>query len=121
GDLTAAEEYLTAAIEAFREVGDEWSLAFALFNLATLARSNGHIADAARHLQERLRLQLKLGDEARTAETYIGLGITWLAASDLEAAEKAFARAREVVKRLNNVQDEVDALEGLAVVDRKSD
>lgn len=116
GDLALAEEYLTAAIDAFRELGDEWTLAYALFNLSTLARRKGRDDEAAAHLEERLRLQLALGDEAGTAETYDGLGHIYLDTDDLAAADESFEAALEIARRLQDFPEEASALEGLALV-----
>src|SRR5690606_31211648 len=108
--------YLTAAMEIFREQDDQWSLAYALFNLSALAGRRGRPREASAYLEERLRLQSSLGDEAGMAETHSGLGHLRMEAGDLNAAEESFGAALDIARRLDLVLAEVSALEGLALV-----
>src|SRR5690606_4781498 len=116
GDLEVAQEYLTTAIATFEDLGDEWSVAFALFNLATLARRRGRVDEAIASLEERQGLQRRLGDEAGIAETYGWLGIIKLDAGDIKGAEECLSSALEIARRLKIYPEEANALEGLALV-----
>lgn len=81
-----------------------------------LVRGRGRPEVARARLEERLRIQSSLGDEAGMAETHGGLGHLWLEAGDLIAAEESFEATLDIARRLNLILAEVSALEGMALV-----
>ena len=62
GELAAAEGICAAKLPPFRDQGDVWPLAALLMQIATLDMEAGRAEDAAAHLREALRINLRAGE-----------------------------------------------------------
>jgi predicted ATPase len=115
-DPNGGEELLTQAADTFRELDDQWGLAFASLNLGGALLLHHRYADAIPHLEESLVHARAVKAEVFLSNALINLGWAhhWL--GDVEAAR---ARLREAVKHAavpDNRESLGRALEALAAV-----
>lgn len=100
GDLDAALEKYTAAIQILRESGDEFRLALMLGNLGTVFRDRGNFARALELQLEALAIRERIGDYTETSLRNIAL--LYREIEDAETARSYFERALAVVDRQAN-------------------
>jgi predicted ATPase len=110
------EDLLARAADTFRELDDQWGLAFASLNLGGALLLHHRYADAIPHLEESLVHARAVKADVFLSNALINLGWVhhWL--GDVEAAR---ARLREAVKHaavLDNRESLGRALEALAAV-----
>jgi tetratricopeptide (TPR) repeat protein len=110
------EDLLSQAADTFRELDDQWGLAFASLNLGGALLLHHRYADAIPHLEESIPLARAVKAEVFLSNALINLGWVhhWL--GDDEAAR---ARLREAVKHAavpDNKESLGRALEALAAV-----
>jgi predicted ATPase len=115
-DPNGGEDLLTQAADTFRELDDEWGLAFASLNLGGALLLHHRYADAIPHLEESLQHASEVKAEVFLSNALINLGWVhhWL--GDIEAAR---AWLREAVKHAavpDNRESLGRALEALAAV-----
>ncbi|HWI00690.1 MAG TPA: DUF4062 domain-containing protein [Propionibacteriaceae bacterium] len=115
-DPNGGEDLLTQAADTFRELDDEWGLAFASLNLGGALLLHHRYADAIPHLEESLQHASEVKAEVFMSNALINLGWVhhWL--GDIEAAR---AWLREAVKHAavpDNRESLGRALEALAAV-----
>ena len=115
-DPNGGEDLLAQAADTFRELDDQWGLAFASLNLGGALLQHHRYADAIPHLEESLQHAREVKAEVFLSNALINLGWVhhWL--GDLEAAR---ARLREAVKHAavpDNRESLGRALEALAAV-----
>jgi diguanylate cyclase (GGDEF)-like protein len=100
GDLDAALEKTTAAIELLRHDGDEFRLALMLGNLGTVYRDRGNFARALELQLEALAIRERIGDHLETSLRNIAL--LYREIEDEDTARSYFERALEAVDRDGN-------------------
>jgi predicted ATPase len=110
------ENLLAQAVNTFRELDDQWGLAFASLNLGDALLQHHRYADAIPHLEESLQHARAVKAEVFLSNALINLGWVhhWL--GDVEAAR---ARLREAVKHAavpDNRESLGRALEAMAAV-----
>ena len=115
-DPNGGEDLLAEAADTFRELDDQWGLAFASLSLGGALLQHHRYADAIPHLEESLQHARAVNAEVFLSNALINLGWVhhWL--GDLEAAR---ARLREAVKHAavpDNRESLGRALEALAAV-----
>ena len=115
-DPNGGEDLLARAADTFRELDDQWGLAFASLNLGGALLQHHRYADAIPHLEESLQHARAVKAEVFLSNALINLGWVhhWL--GDVEAAR---ARLREAVKHAavpDNQESLGRALEALAAV-----
>jgi tetratricopeptide (TPR) repeat protein len=115
-DPNGGENLLTRAADTFRELDDQWGVAFASLNLGGALLLHHRYADAIPHLEECIPLARAVKAEVFLSNALINLGWVhhWL--GDVEAAR---ARLREAVKHAavpDNRESLGRALEAMAAV-----
>jgi predicted ATPase len=115
-DPNGGEDLLAQAVNTFRELDDQWGLAFASLNLGGALLQHHRYADAIPHLEESLQHARAVKAEVFLSNALINLGWVhhWL--GDVEAAR---ARLREAVKHAavpDNRESLGRALEAMAAV-----
>jgi tetratricopeptide (TPR) repeat protein len=115
-DPNGGEDRLAQASDMFRELDDQWGLAFASLNLGGALLLHHRYADAIPHLEEALEHARAVNAEVFLSNALINLGWVhhWL--GNVEAAR---ARLREAVKHAtapDNRESLGRALEALAAV-----
>ena len=115
-DPNGGEDLLAQAADMFRELDDQWGLAFASLNLGGALLLHHRYVDAIPHLEEALEHARAVKAEVFLSNALINLGWVhhWL--GDVEAAR---ARLREAVKHAavpDNRESLGRALEALAAV-----
>jgi tetratricopeptide (TPR) repeat protein len=115
-DPNGGEDLLVQAADAFRELDDQWGLAFASLNLGGALLLHHRYADAIPHLEESLQHAREVKADVFQSNALINLGLVHYRLGDLEAAR---ARLREAAKHAAVPDDRASlgrALEALAAV-----
>jgi predicted ATPase len=115
-DPNGGEDLLAQAVNTFRELDDQWGLAFASLNLGGALLLHHRYADAIPHLEESLVHARAVKAEVFLSNALINLGWIYHWLGDVEAAR---ARLREAVKHAavpDNRESLGRALEALAAV-----
>jgi predicted ATPase len=115
-DPNRGEDLLASAADTFRELDDQWGLAFASLNLGGALLLHHRYADAIPHLEESLQHAREVKAEVFLSNALINLGLAHHRLGDIEAAR---ARLREAVKHAavpDNKESLGRALEALAAV-----
>jgi tetratricopeptide (TPR) repeat protein len=110
------EDLLAQAVNTFRELDDQWGLAFASLNLGDALLQHHRYADAIPHLEESLQHARATKAEVFLSNALINLGWVYHWLGDVEAAR---ARLREAVKHAavpDNRESLSRALEAMAAV-----
>ena len=97
GNLDAAEDSFTEALELYREVGFESGIAWGLRHLGTLAWKRGELEQAQERLREAVKILKKLGDRAYLCEAQRSLAELLVDAGRIDEAERFALEARETV------------------------
>jgi tetratricopeptide (TPR) repeat protein len=98
-EFDTAEREFTAALDAFRELGDRWGTIVTLTQLAWLAAYRGESERAIVMVDEALALAEELGATESTAELLSERGRCGLIAGEPEAARADYRRALDVARR----------------------
>jgi predicted ATPase len=115
-DPNGGENLLAHAADMFRELDDEWGLAFASLNLGGAQLLHHRYAEAIPHLEESLQHARTVKADVFLSNALINLGWVYHWLGDVEAAR---ARLREAVKHAampDNMETLGRALEALAAV-----
>jgi tetratricopeptide (TPR) repeat protein len=115
-DPSRGEDLLASAADTFRELDDEWGIAFASLNLGGALLLHHRYADAIPHLEESLLHAGEVKAEVFLSNALINLGLARHRLGDIEMAR---ARLREAVKHAavpDNKESLGRALEALAAV-----
>ena len=115
-DQNGGEDLLAKAADSFRELDDQWGLAFASLNLGGALLLHHQYADAIPHLEESLEHAREVKADVFQSNALINLGWVHYWLGDVEAAR---ARLREAVKHAAVPDDRESlgrALEALAAV-----
>jgi predicted ATPase len=110
------EDLLARAADTFRELDDQWGLAFASLNLGGALLLHHRYADAIPHLEECIPLAREVKAEVFLSNALINLGWVYHWLGNVEAARE---RLREAVKHAavpDNRESLGRALEALAAV-----
>jgi predicted ATPase len=115
-DPNAGEDQLGRAADTFRELDDQWGLAFASMNLGGALLLHHRYREAIPHLEESLQHARGVNAEVFLSNALINLGLAHLSLGDLESAR---ARLRESVQHAampDNRESLARALDALAAV-----
>jgi predicted ATPase len=115
-DRDGGEDLLAQATEEFRELDDQWGLAFASLNLGGALLLHHRYTEAIPHLEESIPLAREVKAEVFLSNALINLGWVYHRLGDVEAAR---ARLREAVRHAavpDNRESLGRALEALAAV-----
>ncbi|MFD1940406.1 ATP-binding protein [Nonomuraea mangrovi] len=115
GDLDAAAAEFTAAVTAFRALGDRWGAAFALDSLSWLAAARGDRAAALALVEEAIELTGLLGALEDLADLLCNRG-DYRFDDDLAAARADYELAEETARRTGSATCLAAALRGRADV-----
>jgi predicted ATPase len=115
-DPNGGEDLLAQAADTFRELDDQWGIAFASLNLGGALLLHHRYADAIPHFEESIQHARAVKAEVFLTNALINLGWVYHWLGDVEAAR---ARLREAVKHAavpDNRESLGRALEALAAV-----
>ncbi|NRQ35014.1 AAA family ATPase [Nonomuraea sp. NN258] len=115
GEPARAEADLSAALDAFRTLGDRWGAALALDGLAWLAGSRGDTATALARTEEALALAERLGAAEDLADLLCNRG-DYRVRTDPAGARADYERAAELGRRTGLPMYVATALRGLGDV-----
>lgn len=90
GEFAPAARLFEAALEAYRELGDQKGIASSLNSLGSAARNAGDAADARAFFEEALAVRRAIGDEAGQASSTHNLAVIALDEGDGERALALF-------------------------------
>jgi predicted ATPase len=115
-DPNGGEDLLAQAVNTFRELDDQWGLAFASLSLGGALLQHHRYADAIPHLEESLQHARAVKAEVFLSNALINLGWVhhWL--GDVEAARAALREAVKHAAVPDNRESLGRALEALAAV-----
>ena len=91
-DPNGGEDLLARRADTFRELDDQWGLAFASLNLGGALLLHHRYADAIPHLEEGVQLARAVKAEVFLSNALINLGWVHHRLGDVEAAARGFAR-----------------------------
>ncbi len=110
GNLSAARELAAEGVRLFREVGEAWGTALALFTLGNATVELGDPGTARSFLEESAALFRMIGDKQRLALPLNALGLVALHQGDAAAARAHFEEALAVAQGTGDVQLSADSL-----------
>ncbi|HET6758796.1 MAG TPA: NB-ARC domain-containing protein, partial [Propionibacteriaceae bacterium] len=116
-DPNGGEDLLAQAVDTFRELDDQWGLAFASLNLGGALLQHHRYADAIPHLEEALEHARAVKAEVFLSNALINLGWVYHWLGDLEAARAQLREAVEHAAVPDNRESLGRAFEALAAVD----
>ncbi|MFF3566060.1 BTAD domain-containing putative transcriptional regulator [Streptomyces sp. NPDC002574] len=99
GDIEAAEVEFTAALTAFRTLGDRWGATMALTQLAWLSGARGDLPRAARLVDEALTVAREIGATENVAELLGERGKSAVRAGRADRARADFTACLELARR----------------------
>jgi predicted ATPase len=120
-DPNGGEDQLAQAADVFRELDDEWGLAFASMNLGGALLLHHRYRAAIPHLEESIPLARAVRAEVFLSNALINLGLAHFDLGDLESARE---RLRESVQHAavpDNRESLARALDALAAVAETTD
>jgi tetratricopeptide (TPR) repeat protein len=97
GNLDAAEESFTQALDLYREVGFAAGIAWGFKHLGTLAWKRGDLVQAKERYHEAVKILKKLGDRAYLCEVQRSLAELLVDDGRIDEAERFALEARETV------------------------
>jgi predicted ATPase len=114
-DYARAREHYLRALDHYRQTGDELHAAILHNNLGLLHRRDpsGDKQEAARHLEEALRLRRALQDRRGMAETLNNLGVLAQDATNWDAATRYYAESLRLEQELQHPLGVATALSNL--------
>jgi len=115
-DPNGGEDQLARAADTFRELNDQWGLAFASMNLGGALLLHHRYREAIPHLEESVQHARGVNAELFLSNALINLGLAHLQLGDLESARE---RLRESVQHAavpDNRESLARALDALAAV-----
>ena len=115
-DPNGGQDLLAQAADAFRELDDQWGLAFASLNLGGALLLHHRYADAIPHLEESLQHARAVKADVFLSNALINLGWVHQRLGDLEAARAPLREAVEHAAVPDNRESLGRALEALAAV-----
>lgn len=113
-DWTAAREHLSAALDLYRAVGDDWYAAQVLNSLGDVARIQGEDVQAAALYGESLALFRSQGVDAAIPSVVQNLGHLALRAGDARRARALFRESLGMFRDQADRRGAAEALAGLA-------
>jgi tetratricopeptide (TPR) repeat protein len=116
-DPNGGEDLLAQAVDTFRELDDQWGLAFASLNLGGALLQHHRYAEAIPHLEESLEHARAVKAEVFLSNALINLGWVYHWLGDLEAARAQLREAAKHAAVPDNRESLGRALEALAAVD----
>jgi predicted ATPase/class 3 adenylate cyclase len=114
GHTGAAAARYAAAIERFREAGNDYGLIVALVNLALLAFARDDLDEGERRIGEAAAAVARSGDADLRGHVVAARGELSLRKGDNEAAARYFREAVAIKRTLGNRQEVADAENSLA-------
>ena len=97
-DPNGGEDLLVQATDAFRELDDQWGLAFASLNLGGALLLHHRYADAIPHLEESLQHAREVKADVLLSNALINLGWVHYWLGDLEAARARSAKRSSTLR-----------------------
>jgi predicted ATPase len=114
GDLPRAEELLSEGVVRSREVGWDWSHAFALSFHGLAAAAMGDAEAARSRLEEAMGIQERLGDFEGKGVSLSGLAQLEMGAGDLDGALRLYNRAKESFGKVGDRPEEARVMDEMA-------
>ncbi len=108
-----ARELYEQSLFLFRELGDRWAAATALYSLGELAENLGAFGEAKKLLEESLLLRRTLGDYKGVASSLTLLGTIARSQGQFEEAERLLGESLALHKK---VEDRVGIAQGLVTL-----
>jgi predicted ATPase/Tfp pilus assembly protein PilF/DNA-binding XRE family transcriptional regulator len=118
GEQGRALELATEALALFRSGEDKEGTAFALNVLGTLAKYQGHYAEANRYFEDSLAILRDLGGGARIARVLNNLGAVAIEHGEYDRAVGLFEESLTIKRTLGDSRGIADTLNNLADVAR---
>ena len=115
-DPSGGEDLLTGATDAFRDLDDQWGLAFALLNLGGALLLHHRYAEAIPHLEESVYLARAVKAEVFLSNALTNLGLAYLHRGDLESAHRQLRESLQHAVAPDNRESLARALDALAAV-----
>lgn len=116
GDRSNSRAMLEESLRLFREIGDQWGVAWALDNLGMIVLADGDYAQAQSMLDRSLALFHDAGDKRGTACVLDNLGWTALMRGEHGQARTRFEEALAAFREIGDRRGEGRALGNLANV-----
>jgi tetratricopeptide (TPR) repeat protein len=111
------EDLLTDAAETFRDLNDQWGLAFTLLNLGGALLLHDRYAEAVPYLEESVQLARAVKAEDFLSNALINLGLARLGFGDLDSARQLLREPVQHAAGLENTRESLArALDALAAV-----
>jgi DNA-binding NarL/FixJ family response regulator len=102
GNDARAAPCLTESLRLWREIGDEWSIAFTLGMLGIVAEDTGDFVQAAALQEEALQRFLSMGDRSNASLFLTHLGVVAWGEGDLEKAMPRWVEALAVQREVGD-------------------
>ena len=114
GAPSEGEAALAQALEAFRECGDAWGVAFADYTLGRVLLLHDRNDEALGTLERSVTRAREVGEKTLLALALLNLGWGRLGAGDVAGATEVLRESLALIDLLHNRIDGARALEGLA-------
>jgi predicted ATPase len=115
-DQNGGEDLLTGATNAFRDLDDQWGLAFALLNLGGALLLHHRYAEAIPHLEESVHLARAVKADVFLSNALTNLGLAYLHRGDLQSAHRQLRESLQHAVAPDNRESLARALDALAAV-----
>jgi predicted ATPase len=113
----SGEDLLTDAARTFRDLDDQWGLAFTLLNLGGALLLHGRYSEAVPHLEDSVVLARAVKAEVFLSNALINLGLARLGLGDLDSARGLLGESVKHAAALDNTRESLArALDALAAV-----
>jgi predicted ATPase len=111
------EDLLNDAAKTFRNLDDQWGLAFTLLNLGGALLLHNRFAEAVPYLEESVQLARAVKAEVFLSNALINLGLARLGFGDLDSARQLLRESVQHAAGLDNTRESLArALDALAAV-----
>ena len=115
-DPTEGEDLVSDAADTFRELDDQWGLAFALLSLGGAFLLHGRYAEAIPQLEESVELSHAINADVFLRHALINLALVHQRLGDLESAGKRLRESVQHAAAVDNRESLSRALEALAAL-----
>ena len=113
-DPAAGHVLLRRAVDEFRDLHDEWGLAFALLSLGGARLFDSRYEEAVPLLQDSIEISRAAGMNVLLSSAQVNLGIAYLGLGAVATAERTLREALQNAQEAGNREAMARALEGLA-------
>lgn len=115
-DPSSAHAMLQQSVDEFRELHDDWGLAFALLALGGAFLLQNRFAEAVPPLEESVRVSKTAATQVFLTNAEVNLGMAYVGLGDLDAADTVLREALRHAEDAASREAIARALEGLAAV-----